>query len=141
MCSKVYGPCKKDAKNNVADIQSAYIAIISAKNQLRVTKLCINTASQLVFEAATYLLDEWKENDWLALYNEQSTVDRRCFRKFKKAICDNPGMEIKFKYHDVHSGNEHHEEAVHLAKKGAERHCNYDILEVLNFNFNALNLY
>lgn len=137
--SKVYGPCKRNAKNNVAEIQAAYIAITYAR-QLGVTKLCINTDSKLVFDAATYLIDEWKENDWLSLYTGQAIVDRPYFQKLKKAIGDHPEMDIKFNHVMAHSGNQHHNEADHLARKGAERHCNYTRLEVLNLNFNLLNL-
>lgn len=137
--SKVYGPCKKKATNNVAEIQSAYIAVLFAK-EFGITKLCINTDSQLVFDAATYLIDEWKENDWLSLYTGQPIVDRPYFQKLKNAICDNPHMTIKFNHLPAHSGNQHHNEADHLARKGAERHCNYNKLEVLNLNFNLLNL-
>lgn len=133
--SKQYGPCKKRAKNDVADIQSAYIAITSAK-QLGVTKLCINTESKLVLDAVDYLTDELNENEWLELYHDQSAVDRKCFEKFQKAICNSPSMTVKFKR--VCSHNQHHDEADLLAKKGAERHCNYD--KLLSANLLQLNL-
>lgn len=137
--SKVYGPCKKKATNNVAEIQSAYIAIAFAK-QLGVKKLCINTDSKLVFDAATYLIDEWKENDWLSLYTGQPIVDRPYFQRLKKAISENPDITIKFKHLLGHSGNQHHNEADHLARKGAELHCNYKKLVSLTLNFNLLNI-
>lgn len=91
----------------------------------------------MVVDAAAYLTDEWKENDWLSLH--QPAVDRRPYEKFKTAICHNPEMEIKFNYLMTPMApafNQHH----HLAKKGVERHCNYNSLEVLNLNFNRLNL-
>lgn len=133
----MFGPCKREAKNDVADIQSAYIAIITA-NQLGVTKMRINTDSELVLNAADYLTDEEKEYDWMDLYNSQSAVDRRCFRKFKKAICNNPHITIEFERVINHLGNEHYGEADHLAGKGIELHCNYE--KLLSVNLLQLNL-
>ncbi|KAG4072607.1 hypothetical protein HA402_004696 [Bradysia odoriphaga] len=130
---KVYGPCKRRATNNVAEIQSAYIAILLAR-QLGVTKLCVNTDSKNVYDAATYLIDEWKENDWLSLYTSQPIVDRPYYEKLKKSICDNPQMEIKFVHIDGHSGNQYHNAADRLARKGAEQHCNYGKVALLNIN-------
>lgn len=119
----------------MAEIQSAQIAIGLAK-QLGITKLCINTDSKNVYDAATYLIDEWKENDWLSLYTGQPIVDRPYYQKLKKSICDNPQMTIRFKHIDGHCGNEYHNEADRLARKGAEQHCNYGKLLLLNVNVN-----
>lgn len=116
--SKVYGPCKKKATNNHAEIQSAYIAIALAR-QLRVKKLCINTDSKVVFDAATDLIQKWEENDWKSLYDGRSIADRRYWEKlaFELEICKIQGMEIQFNLVEGHSGNEYHNEPITWLKK------------------------
>lgn len=129
----MYGPCKKKATNTIAEIQSAYIAIGLAR-QLGVTKLCVNTDSKVVFDAATHLITTWKENGWKSLYDGSPIKDRLYFERLDKVICNNPDIKIKFNLVEGHSGNIHHNEADHLAKQGAKLHCNYHKLLLVNLN-------
>lgn len=129
----MYEPCKKKGTNVIAEIQSAYIAIYLAA-QLGVMKLRINTDSQVVFDAATDLISKWEKNDWKSLYDGKKIVDRLYFEKLEDAIRKNTQITIVFNRVEAHSGNIHHNEADHLAEKGAELHCNYHKLLLLNVN-------
>lgn len=125
----MYGPCKKKATNTIAEIQSAYLAIDLAR-QLGVTKLRINTDSQVVFDAGTKLISIWKANNWESIYDGKPIKDRRYFEKFDAVLRRNPKITIDFRHVDGHSGNENHNEADHLAKRGAELHCNFYKLQI-----------
>lgn len=139
----MYGPCKKKATNNHAEIQSAYIAIQQAE-KLGITKLRVNTDSKVVYDAMTDLIPKWKATSWHSLYDGKVIADRRYFEKLVSVIAMNPQMIIEFNHIPGHSGNVHHNEADHLAKKGAERHCNFNKLHLnhreMLLQFNELSL-
>lgn len=50
----------------------------------------------------------------------QPTANRREFEELNRAIRQNPNMVIRFNYIPSHSGNVDHNEADHLARRGAE---------------------
>lgn len=127
--SIAYGPCKRKATNVSAEIHSVYRAIYTA-GALGITKLRINTDSKVVIDAATQLIAKWKANNWASLHTGKPIIDRRYYEKLATAIARNPQIQIDFRHVKAHSGNEMHNEADHLAKKGAELHCNFRKLQI-----------
>lgn len=118
--SNDFGPSRKDATNTIAEIQAATLAINQA-NRLNIRKLRVHTDLQVTVDAVNEFLQRWKANNWLSLWDGQPVANRREFEDLDKAIRQNPNLVIQFRHIPGHSGNEHHNAADHLARKGAEQ--------------------
>lgn len=119
--SNVHGKSRKGATNTVAEIQAATYAINQAA-RLGKEKLAVYTDLEAVVDAVNENIQKWKSNNWRSLYNEQPIENRREFELLDEAIRKNSHMDIVFTHIPGHSGNVHHNEADHLARKGAELH-------------------
>lgn len=122
--SNLAGSSRKNATNNVAEIQAATVAIQQAI-RLGIKKLCVVTDSNNVFDAVAGHLEQWKRNGWVSLYEEnknQPIKDRKDFEKLDKALHADPQMLIRFQLIEAHSGNENHNAADRLAEHGAQLH-------------------
>ncbi|XP_055303995.1 ribonuclease H1-like [Sitodiplosis mosellana] len=120
------GQSRKNATNNVAEIQGATVAIQQAA-RLGIKKLCVVTDSENVYDAVTEHLPQWKKNGWHRLYeghSKQPIKDRAAYEKLDKAIHGNSKVAIKFQLVEAHSGNQNHNAADRLAAEGARLHYN-----------------
>lgn len=113
------GASPKEATNSVAEIHAALIAIKQAA-RLGIRKLCVNTDSKNLVDAINVNITKWKTNNWRSTWDHKPIKNRHEFEALDIAIRSNPQILIKFLYIPGHSGNEYHNAADHLARKGAE---------------------
>lgn len=107
MNSNDFGRSRIDATNTVAEIQAATLAISQA-HRLNIRKLRVNTDLKLIVDAVNGSLPSF-----------QPTADRHEFEELNRAIRTSR-MDIRFNYMPSLSGNDGHNEADHLARRGAE---------------------
>lgn len=102
------------------------MAIQQAKT-LGIAKLRIFTDSQFVLDKATEWIAQWKSN------NMHHVETSREYNKLYNVMHGGSDIEVKFEWIPAHSGNQNHNEADKLAKKGAEAHCNYQQIFATSF--------
>lgn len=117
MNSNRSGRCRKDATNTIAEIQAAKYAIEQASG-LNIRKLCIYTDCSALVDAVNGNIAKWKNNGWRSLYDQTPIQNRSDYEEIDRLLRSLP-IDIKFTLLRGHSGNEHHNEADKLARKGA----------------------
>lgn len=106
--------------NNRGEIQAATKAIeLSAKQGIK--KLCINTDSQYLINAATDWMPKWKSRGWKLLSGGEAK-NKDDFRGLDQAMAANKDVEIQWKYVPAHTGILGNERADTLAKEGAQKY-------------------
>jgi len=111
------GRCRKDATNNTAEIHPAKFAIQQAK-RLNIKKLRVYTDCNALFDAVNGNIAKWKANGWCSLYDWKPLPSRADYEDLDR-VMQSVSIDIKFKLLQAHSGNQHHNEADRLARKGA----------------------
>lgn len=111
------GRCPGGADNNVAEIHAAKFAIQQA-SRLYIRKLRVYTDCNNLYDAVNENIAKWKANGWRSLYNGQPLQSRADYEELDR-IMRSVSIDIKFKLLNAHSGNQYHNEADHLARKGA----------------------
>lgn len=114
-----YARCRRTATNVVAEIQAVKFAIEQA-GRLNKLKLSIFTDCDVVVDAVTKYIKQWKETGWCSLLDGHPILYRSDFEDLERTIKDHSNINLKFNLVKAHSDNQNHNEADHLARKGAE---------------------